>query len=598
LLIFPFRLVADLIFPFHLVLIFPFHLVADIRPSIHTVMPHQHHRPVPVQIASNTGSIGGGQIRGGSSTKGTDGTHCATASEGETVMLSCADSSQRAIASIDFAVFGSHTTGSCGNHVADASLAASACSTTSFSALLAGCVGEATCDVAVALDQLAPVVVSALAACVAKDSAGHWVPEQGAAKRVLTVEYTCGYTSAAGVWVDVDLAMLQRDSASDEIKLSDAPIATGCDMASAEGMRTAWVPPADDATAAIGSAGRHFLGFPSASCDDGSTTFGVLRWKATLPFTFTAVRGKFKLRSYGAQYGAASATRPVDSDGVESCSWDDGAALVGPNKVGFVLFGTPDQMLYCGGRGGTIPDGSARTVGVSEQTVPATNALQWQVAADGSDRSVVLSSVILQVWYPITPNIEGISYRFGFDTPAVTFTDQKQQVQVHAFKPSATDPSIVGDDVQKLVCGDPADTMAACPAHHPEGSGALYWSPADTSTSKPLTFASPSVLGLSVAGDGTGWSFVAWIRPEFRNALRGDAVNTIYLPAMLFCGRSAASGGDGGSATDDDANNVCLGIVNGRAAVTVDGDVRCAVFDRILRSRMPSDPTHVLLTYV
>lgn len=521
-------------------------------------------RPKPL-AAPNSAPLNADGIGGGSTSAG-----CAEAGVGETLVLSCADASQRAIATIGFATIGGATTGSCGNYAVDKSAKKAGCTSNAFQALLEDkCIGKPTCVVTVAAD----TVPASVANCItAPDAIG---------SLVLKVEFSCGYTANEGTWVDVDLAMLQRGgSAAAAAGVAfgdpnyythvDEVISTGCRPKDAGDMRSTWVPPADGSS----QAGRQFLGFPAASCGgngsdssvagsgEGSLTnakdFGIVRWKMSLPFTFTKVRGKLRLRNYGSAYDAAVPTSPSDLDTVEGCSWNSANDLRGPDKSGFVLFGTQDTMLYCGGRGGTLTDVTTRTVGVDQTLVSQTNTLQFQVAEDGSSGSIVLSDLLIQVYYPITPNVDDVlfSYDFNFAISS-TFTSLGQTQYFAPTFPLYMKANGRPEDNGGLLCVENANSNGAtnCPTYKKAGSsGMLHWS----STGPPtlLQFMAPGALGF---GKGDAWTMLAWIRPEYQLS---SAEGTTYKPNPLLCGQDASSG-----------SAVCLGAVKGKAALLIGDSV-------------------------
>lgn len=464
----------------------------------------------------------------------------------------------------------------CGSYVVDPSARKAGCTTDAFQSMLEEqCIGKPSCALTISVDTLPTSVAKCISDNTADSNGGNSNSYNHGG--LLKVEYSCGYTANEGSWVDIDLGMLQRGDAAaklagvddgdpDYISFADQVISTGCVTPTKTEMRTAWTPPADG-----GQAARQFLGFPDAACSAGSKddatgesaikNFGVVQWKINLPFTFTKVRGKFRLKNYGSAHNAASPTMPADLDEVDACTWDDGNTLVGPDKSGFVLFGTQDRMLYCGGRGGVLTDATARTVGVDLTAVPPAKSLQFQVAADGEGGSILLSDLLIQVFYPITQNVDAVLYRYNFDSGIATATTSAGPT--HFFAPTYPKYTKADGDPEDnggLFCAANGNSLRNCPTYTQSGSsGMMYW----RAEGPPalLTFMTPGALGF-VAGNS--WTMLAWIRPQYQLSLDDS---TLYQPAPLLCGRdSSGYAGASGSA-------LCLGAAKGKAAVQIGSEV-------------------------
>lgn len=469
---------------------------------------------------------------------------CAKVDEGKQMVLSCVGSDQRVITSIDYAVFGK-SDGTCGNYKA----ASSGCSSRAYEEVLqAECVGKATCVFDVSIQELRSQS--------ARDSL------TGCDNRQLAVEYSCGYTQDEGVWVSVDLDMLVRgDSTSEhsddsvDVKVSDETISTGCDITKAGQLRTHWLYDSGNTPAPgveLFPVGREFAGFPSTGCTDadGAATkkFGMLKWSVELPFQFTQIRGNFKMNKYSNSDDTSTHTNPVDGDAVPSCSWDDANSLEGPDKTGTVLFGTPSDMLYCGGRYGTI--NGRRTFGIAPQKLSApTKMLQWQVAQDGLDASIVLTDVTLQVYYPIASQatLDGLAYAFSFNE-----MDVKTNSFANTFPGKDPKHNALDCDASKIT------GSRKCPEYRASGvsGGSVFFD----GGALPLQFISPEDLGIQAnLMTQKPWSFTAWIRPQYR-----------YCGANRYCRNPIMCGKYPPAKT---SKGLCLDIVNGRAAVTVDGVV-------------------------
>jgi hypothetical protein len=462
---------------------------------------------------------------------------CTKADEGSTLIMSCVGADQRVITSVDFANFGK-TTGTCGNYKS----ASTACSV-SWLTLLQSCIGQATCVKKISLSSLSYAARTSLDGCEADQS--------------LAVEFSCGYTHDQGVWINVDLDMLVRgDPATDhpndgkgtEVGLTDTTISTGCLAGGGHDMRTQWLYPSEqNAGAELLPVGREFKGFPPAACEEGSPKFAMLEWEVKLPFKFTQIRGNFKVNKYNLN-DASTHTSPVDGDRIASCDWDDAVSLEGPDKTGTILFGTRDEMLYCGGRYGKIA--GTRTFGLDARTLKdeGSNVLVWRMAQDSARGGGVLSDINLQVYYPIASQatLDGLAYAFGFDEASV-----KTNSFAHTY-PVDKDPkhNALDCDTSKMKDGKECPTYTASGVN----GGSVHF----TEQSLPLNFITPKELGIQKSMlTQAPWSFMAWVRPQYRSCGPGR-----YCRNPILCGIGSTSG---------DSKGICLDLVNGFAAVTVDG---------------------------
>ena len=464
---------------------------------------------------------------------------CAKVDEGKQMVLSCVGSDQRVITSIDYAVFG-NSDGTCGNYKA----ASSGCASRAYEDVLqAECIGEATCIVDVSIQELRSQA--------ARDSL------VGCSHRQLAVEYSCGYTQDAGVWVSVDLDMLVRGDPLSEhsddtldITLTDDIISTGCD-ANTDQLRTHWLydggkepPPGVE----LFPIGREFKGFPDTGCKDETNQFGMLKWTVELPFQFTQIRGNFKMDRYSISDEASTYTSPVDGDAFPSCDWDDATRLEGLDKTGTVLFGTPNDMLYCGGRYGAI--NGRRTFGLKPQKLSEpTKTLQWQIAQNGYGGSIVLTDLTLQVYYPIASQatLDGLAYKFSFNA-----LDVKTNSFANTFPGKDPKSSSLNCDASKVT------TTRRCPEYRASGvsGGSLFFD----KNALPLAFISPEKLGIQkTIMTQKPWTFTAWIRPQYRTCGPNR-----YCRNPIVCGKYPPA---------KTSKGLCLDIVNGLAAVTVDGVV-------------------------